>query len=98
MYHYKGVGRRKKTHQRVAMNRWWWWRADGSRGNHQRVARTRWWSVEAAEVVGGGREVAKVVEGRKDPPTSRDDPLVVFGGGMEVGWRCQRWWWLVERW
>ena len=36
--------------------------------------------MEASEVVVGGRKVAKVAKGRKDPPTSH----VVFGGGMEV--------------
>ena len=40
--------------------------------------------MEALEVVVGGQKVAKVVKGRKDPPTSCNDWLVVFGGGMEV--------------
>ena len=54
----------------------------------------------SSEVVVGGQDVAKVVEGRKDPLTSRDDSLVVFGGGMEVsdsevvvgGREVVRWW------
>ena len=36
--------------------------------------------MEASEVVVGGQKVAKVAKGRKDPPTSRDDLLVVAGG------------------
>src|SRR5271168_3936060 len=94
---------RKKTHQGVAMTRWWSveaakvWLVVGGGG---------WWSR------GGGREV--VVEGTwklRKPPTSRRDSLVVVAGR----WRLrkpptsrrdslvevvvERWWLVVEeRW
>jgi hypothetical protein len=37
------------------------------KGTHQRIVMTSWWSLEAAEVVVGGREAVEVVVGEKRP-------------------------------
>ena len=70
-----------ESHQRVSTTRWWsFWpgmRAEGGWGrfrwnweaeSHQRVIETRWWSFWAESRS----------EGSGNPPTSRDDSLVVI--------------------
>jgi hypothetical protein len=64
---------KRPTNESARLVGGWWGRRGGWRKQkcHQRVAKTRWWS----------RWAARLVERKKDPPTSLRDSLVVGGAG-----------------